>query len=78
MPVLEIQLEAEERIVAVSGELSWMTSTIDLTTTTQWDGGGGLVYDVDCNQPSIAQVLAQATDKLKKVVQHANAFSGAR
>ena len=43
MPVLEIQLEAEERIVAVSGELSWMTSTIDLTTTTQLGGGGGLL-----------------------------------
>ena len=43
MPVLEIQLEAEERIVAVSGELSWMTSTIDLTTTTQLGGGDELL-----------------------------------
>jgi uncharacterized protein (TIGR00266 family) len=41
MPVLEIQLAAEESIIAVSGELSWMTSTIDLTTTTQLGGGGG-------------------------------------
>lgn len=43
MPVLEIQLAAEESIVAVSGELSWMTSTINLTTTTQVAGGGGLL-----------------------------------
>jgi uncharacterized protein (TIGR00266 family) len=43
MPVLEMQLEPEERIIAVSGELSWMTSTIDLTTTTQLGGGGGLL-----------------------------------
>jgi uncharacterized protein (TIGR00266 family) len=43
MPVLEIQLAPEERIVAVSGELSWMTSTIDLETTTQFGGGGGLL-----------------------------------
>lgn len=76
--MLEIQLEAEERIVAVSGELSWMTSTIDLATTTQMGGGGGLVYAVDCNQPRNAQVPAQAPDKLKKVVQRANASSGAR
>lgn len=41
MPVLEIQLAAEEKIIAVSGELSWMTSAIDLTTTTQFGGGGG-------------------------------------
>ena len=41
MPVLEIQLAPEESIIAVSGELSWMTSTIDLTTTTQFGGGGG-------------------------------------
>jgi uncharacterized protein (TIGR00266 family) len=43
MPVLEVQLAAEESIIAVSGELSWMTSTIDLATTTQFGGGGGLL-----------------------------------
>ena len=43
MPVLEIQLAAEESIIAVSGELSWMTSTVDLATTTQFGGGGGLL-----------------------------------
>lgn len=43
MPVLEIRLASGESIVAVSGELSWMTSTIDLETTTQFGGGGGLL-----------------------------------
>ena len=43
MPVLEMHLAAGESIVAVSGELSWMTSTIDLTTTTQFGGGGGFL-----------------------------------
>jgi uncharacterized protein (TIGR00266 family) len=43
MPVLEMQLAPGESIIAVSGELSWMTSSIDLTTTTQFGGGGGLM-----------------------------------
>ncbi|HEY1770764.1 MAG TPA: TIGR00266 family protein [Chthoniobacterales bacterium] len=43
MPVLEVQLAAGESVVAVSGELSWMTSTIDLSTTTQFGGGGGIL-----------------------------------
>ncbi len=43
MPVLEVQLAPEESVIAVSGELSWMTSSIDLTTTTQFGGGGGLL-----------------------------------
>ncbi|MFL6513799.1 MAG: TIGR00266 family protein [Chthoniobacterales bacterium] len=42
MPLLEVQLAPEETVVAVSGELSWMTSSIELTTTTQLGGGGGL------------------------------------
>jgi hypothetical protein len=36
------------------------------------------VYAVDCNEPRNAQVLTQAADKLRKVVQHPNAPSGAR
>ena len=36
------------------------------------------VYAVDCNEPRNAKVLTQAADKLKKIVQHANAPSGAR
>ncbi len=43
MPVLEVRLAPNESVVAVSGELSWMTSTIDLETTTQFGGGGGLL-----------------------------------
>ena len=43
MPVLEIQLAAGESVIAVSGELSWMTNAIELETTTQFGGGGGLL-----------------------------------
>ena len=41
MPVLEIHLDPEESVIAVAGELSWMTASIDLHTTTQHGGGGG-------------------------------------
>src|ERR1700743_1749778 len=41
MPVLAITLEPGESVIAVSGELSWMTESIALTTTTQMGGGGG-------------------------------------
>jgi len=40
LPVLELQLEPGESIVAVSGELSWMSRSIDLHTSTQIGGGG--------------------------------------
>lgn len=42
LPVLEVQLAPGESVIAVSGELSWMTSTIGLSTTTQLGGGDGL------------------------------------
>jgi len=42
MPVLEVQLAPEESIFAESGELSWMTSSIQMSTHTQMGGGGGL------------------------------------
>ena len=42
MPVLEIHLEPSESVIAVSGELSWMTASIDMHTTTQHGGGGGI------------------------------------
>ena len=42
MPVLEVTLSKGESIVAESGELSWMTHTIELETTTQKAGGGGM------------------------------------
>ena len=41
MPVLEVNLDPGESIVAVSGELSWMSSAIELHTTTALSGGGG-------------------------------------
>jgi uncharacterized protein (TIGR00266 family) len=42
MPVLQIQLEPGERIVAEPGEFSWMTENIELHTTTQTAGARGL------------------------------------
>jgi uncharacterized protein (TIGR00266 family) len=41
MPVLEIHLDPNESVIAVSGELSWMTQSIALRTHTQHGGGGG-------------------------------------
>jgi uncharacterized protein (TIGR00266 family) len=41
LPVLEIQLAPGESVESVSGELSWMTRSIELSTTTG-SGGGGL------------------------------------
>lgn len=43
MPVLEVQLDRDESVFAESGELSWMTSSIQMTTHTQFGGGGGLM-----------------------------------
>ena len=42
LPVLELQLEPGESVVAISGELSWMSRSINLHISTQF-GGGGLV-----------------------------------
>jgi uncharacterized protein (TIGR00266 family) len=42
MPVLEVTLESGESVVAESGELSWMTSAIGLTTSTKTAGSKGL------------------------------------
>jgi len=41
MPVLEVELGPGESVVSESGELSWMTSSIQMTTHTQYGGGGG-------------------------------------
>ena len=43
MPVLEFTLDANESIVSEAGELSWMSSAIQLTTHTQMGGGGGFL-----------------------------------
>jgi len=40
MPALEIFLESGEGVIAVSGELSWMTESIILSTVIQHGGGG--------------------------------------
>ena len=42
MPVLEVELEPNESVFSESGELSWMTGSIQMTTHTQMGGGGGL------------------------------------
>ena len=42
MPVLEFTLEPNEAIISEAGELSWMSSAIQMTTHTQFAGGGGL------------------------------------
>ena len=42
MPVLEFVLEPNEAIISEAGELSWMGSSIQMTTHTQLGGGGGI------------------------------------
>jgi uncharacterized protein (TIGR00266 family) len=42
MPVLQMQLDPGETIVAEPGEFSWMTENIQLNTTTQTAGAQGL------------------------------------
>src|SRR6266536_2541623 len=42
MPVLEFVLEPNESVISEAGELSWMTSSIQMTTHTQFAGGGGI------------------------------------
>ena len=41
MPVLNVTLDSGERVIAISGELSWMSSSIQMNTTTGGGGGGG-------------------------------------
>ncbi len=41
MPVLDVQLDPNESVYSESGELSWMTASIQMTTHTQLGGGGG-------------------------------------
>src|ERR1700676_5449120 len=41
MPVLEVQLDPNETVFSEAGELSWMTQSIQMTTHTQFGGGGG-------------------------------------
>ena len=41
MPVLEFQLEHNDAIISEAGELSWMSANVQMTTHTQFAGGGG-------------------------------------
>ncbi|MGC8548204.1 MAG: TIGR00266 family protein [Acidobacteriaceae bacterium] len=41
MPAIEFLLEPNEGIISESGELSWMSASIQLQTHTQMGGGGG-------------------------------------
>ena len=41
MPVLEFLLQPNDAIISEAGELSWMSSSINMTTHTQMMGGGG-------------------------------------
>src|ERR1700743_3175242 len=41
MPGLEIQLDPNESVFSESGELSWMTQTLQMTTPPQLGGAGG-------------------------------------
>lgn len=43
MPALEVLLQPGESVIAESGELSWMTQSINLNTHTQFGGGGGFL-----------------------------------
>ncbi|HTV82875.1 MAG TPA: TIGR00266 family protein [Acidobacteriaceae bacterium] len=42
MPVLEFQLESNDAVISEAGELSWMTPNVQMTTHTQFGGGGGV------------------------------------
>ena len=42
MPVLEVLLDPNESVFSESGELSWMTASIQMMTHTQAGGGGGI------------------------------------
>ena len=41
LPILNVTLQPGEAVFAESGELSWMSPTINMTTSSQFGGGGG-------------------------------------
>ena len=43
MPVLEFSLQPNDAIISEAGQLSWMGSSIQMTTHTQFAGGGGFL-----------------------------------
>jgi len=42
MPVLEFILDPNESVISEAGELSWMSSSVQMLTHTQLGGGGGI------------------------------------
>jgi uncharacterized protein (TIGR00266 family) len=42
MPVLEVQLQAGQTVIAQGGELSWMSPNVSMATSAGAGGGGGL------------------------------------
>lgn len=43
LPVLEVELSPGERVIAETGQLSWMTASINLNTTHTAAGAGGML-----------------------------------
>src|SRR6516162_2290989 len=43
MPVLEFMLDPNDSIISEAGQLSWMGGSIEMTTHTQFGGGGGVL-----------------------------------
>jgi len=60
MPVLDVQLEPDEGVFSESGELSWMTASIQMTTHTQM-GGGGSLFMTEYRASGAAGVVSFAT-----------------
>ena len=60
MPVLDVQLEPDESVFSESGELSWMTASIQMTTHTQM-GGGGSLFMTEYRASGAAGVVSFAT-----------------
>ncbi|MHB1021641.1 MAG: AIM24 family protein [Acidobacteriaceae bacterium] len=42
MPVLEFTLDPNESVISEAGEISWLSASIQMTTHTQFGGGGGI------------------------------------
>jgi uncharacterized protein (TIGR00266 family) len=73
MPVLEINLDPGDRIIAQAGELSWLTSTIDLHTSTSAGAnkgffgaikraaGGGTLFMTEYSANGASGMVAFAT-----------------
>jgi uncharacterized protein (TIGR00266 family) len=70
LPVLELQLNPGDSVIAVSGELSWMSQSIEMQTTTGASGvvgifkrlaGGGSLFMTEYTAQGAPGILAFAT-----------------